>query len=164
MLVLILIIGILSACNQSESEDVGLYEEKFQDQSKNWEVTLDLKELSETWKPSDDTPYEEINLMIKYLEEIEEDLEFHYVIQYGNPIRATSEPGDKLTLSADQLEYTETQFQQRMIEEVCFGRLTIEISWEDPEGESQEDRFVFQDKQNPQCEHVVLMAPRGDVN
>src|SRR5690625_2955391 len=105
MLLLILIMGILSACNQPEPDDVGLYEEEFQDQSENWEVTLDLKELSETWKPSDDTPYEEVSLTIKYHQEIEENLKFHYEVHYGNPVRLTMGAVDELTLSKSQTEY-----------------------------------------------------------
>lgn len=162
MLPLILILCFISACNQSENEEVSLYEKEFVEASENWEVTLHLRELSKTWSPykDDEPPYEQIDLTMKYLKEIDEGEAFHYKLNYGEPVALSAEPNSKITLQ-NQAEYTVTTFQQRIIEEVCFGTLTLVLYWEDPQGESQEESFVYQDNQNPQCQNIILMAPRG---
>lgn len=152
----------LIAC--SEKEDIGLYNEIFKDESDHWEVSLHLRELSEDWKPEDGTPYEEDVLTIGYLKEIDEELKMHYEMIYGKPAKLITEPGEDIFLTEDKKEYTTTQYQQRMIEEVCFGTLTLKLQWENDEGEDLEENFTFKDQNNPQCEHIVLMAPRGDVN
>lgn len=165
LLPLILILCLISACIQSDKEEVGLYDETLIQQSENWEVKLHLKELSETWSPyrRNQVPYEVDTLTIKYLKEIGEGLGFRYDWIYGVPMRGGMLSGYTITLQ-NQAEFVDTKFQQKMIEEVCFGTLTLEIHWEDPEGESQEESFVFKDNQNPQCEHIVLMAPRSDLS
>jgi len=164
IILLFLILFIFNACEALKNEDVELYDETFQKKSKNWEVELHLRELNETWKPEDGIPYEEINMTLKYLDEIDKDLKFHYLFHYGDPVRGTIEPNYKITLYDNQAEYTETMFQQRMIEEVCFGTLTLEIHWEDHKGKSHAESFVFKDNQNSLCKNIILMAPRGDIN
>lgn len=164
ILPLILILYFISACHPKEinleDEDVRLYEKEFLDQSENWEVKLHLKEIDETWSPENELPYEADILTIKYLKEIEEDLKFHYKMNYSDPVAMITEPGYKITLQ-NQKMYTETHFQQKMIEEVCFGTLMLEVHWEDSEGELQEENFIFNDNQNPACERIVPLAPRG---
>lgn len=176
VLPLIIILFFISACSlkelglkdeerKPEDEKVGLYDKEFIDQSENWEVKLHLRELSETWSSyrRNQAPYEEDTLTIKYLKEIDEGLGFQYDWIYGDPMRGGIGAGYRITLQ-NQAEFIDTAFQQRMIEEVCFGTLTLKIHWEDQEGESQEESFVFQDDQNPQCEHIVIMAPRSNLN
>lgn len=162
MLNLMLILCFVSACSRSADENVSLYDETFVQQSDNWEVSLHLKELSGTWSSykGNQIPYEEDTLVIKYLKDIDEGLEFSFKWNYGDPVRMEVLPGYTITLK-NQTEFVETLFQQKMIEEVCFGTLTLEIYWENDEGETHEESFVFKDHQNPQCQHIVIMAPRG---
>src|SRR5699024_1954137 len=108
--------------SELENETVGLYNEEFLDQSENWEVKLHLRELSETWSIHDGLPYEESSITMTYLKEIDESLEFHYKLIYGKPMRMGAGPGYSINLQS-HAEFISTSFDQRMIEEVCFGTL-----------------------------------------
>lgn len=163
MFSIILILCIIGACSQNENgledEAVELYEKEFQDKSENWEVTLHLKEYQ-----IEHLFTEENTFRFERLKGVDDSIGFNFEMIYGDPIKYTVTPLNKTIFTQNQKEYQVKLDQQRIIEEVCFGQFTLKVIWNHGTEEPVEENFVFMDHENPICEHVNRIAPRGDIN
>lgn len=154
LLSLIFILCFISACSQKEveleNEEVILYESYFGDRTEDWEYIFSLgKEFNG-----------EITLRMRYLKDIDEELEYYYETSYGDPTETNfgdpiTEAFDNPVLTRDNIEFTETIYDQRIIEEACFGQLEFKFTWRVDGGKWQELISVYKDDDNPQCKNFV---------
>src|SRR5699024_1547907 len=120
-------------------EDVELYQKELKKSSENWDVKLYVAELSKEEEFS-----EKNTLTIKYLKEIEEEKTFQYELIYGDPPHLAVGPSEH-KLTNDGI-FEQTDYDQKMMQEIWYSQIALVIYWEDEYGVPMEEEFIFRDE------------------
>jgi hypothetical protein len=128
---------LLVAC----SNETNYYAEHFEVSSDNWEVSLNITQLS-----SEKNASEEIEIEFKYINQISGEMPFSYEIRRGsNPSSAFKSNTLKISNGMVRKEsLLDQNFVETLINE---DTLTLVIHWQGDSGELG-DEFIFQDLKN----------------
>lgn len=156
------IVNTESECKLGNGDE--LYEETFVKESDNWRISLHAKELEKTAENSAET-----NIELTYLKEFSSNrFDFEYEIYFDNPSTGGIIPKSRLLKGQKSIKDDYDSF--NFIKVLKCRVLTIEVRWEDEDGEKQMDYFQFPEAIAPTKEVLeekvtyFLKHNEGEIN